>query len=560
VNSASTTRYPATPQASDGWRLDRITPPSRLFGANGLRTGPDGRIYIAQVTGSTISALDVSTGALETISAKGGDITAPDDVAFGPDGTLYATEVMDGRVSARSADGCSRVLRDDMPSANGITVHNGRLFVNECREGGRLFELDPAGGAPRLIAEDLPSPNAMEVGPDGLLYFPVMGANQIWRINPDGGETEVAAGDLGVPDSVKFDADGFIVSTQVHSGQVLRIDPRTGTQSVLANLNPGLDNCTFVDGRLFVSNFTGSVTEVLTGGATRDVLPGGLNWPLDLTVGTDGRLYIADGTYFYALAADGSLETVAMLFTPGYPGFVRGLATWGPGEFVVATSGGQVARYRPGSGETDYLADGLDQLYGVAPDGDRILVVEQGTGRLLSISAAGTETVCKGLTSPVDVVIGPDGPLVSVGGADNSTSEAGRVVAADGTPVVEDLVSPQGMVIVGTALYIVDAGAKAVVAVDLHSGVRSTLAAGLPLGAAPGVTPKPLLGMPPFSGPQGPFAGIAVGPDGRLYISADGDGSILSLQPNGHHDGASRLKTAQNRPNSDSFESARGVD
>ena len=27
--------------------------------------------------------------------------------------------------------------------------------------------------------------------------------------------------------------------------------------------------------------------------------------------------------------------------------------------------------------------------------------------------------------------------------------------------------------------------------------------------------------MPPFSGPQGPFAGIAAGPDGTLYVSAD---------------------------------------
>lgn len=524
MNSASTTRYPATPQVTDGWRLDRITPPSRLFGANGLRTGPDGRIYIAQVTGSTISALDVDTGALETVSAKGGDIIGPDDLAFGPDGTLYATEVMDGRVSARGTDGRSRVLRDDMPSANGITVHNGRLFVNECREGGRLFELDPAGGAPRLIAENLPSPNAMEVGPDGLLYFPVMGANQIWRINPDGSETEVVAGDLGVPDSVKFDTDGFIVSTQVHSGQVLRIDPRTGAQSVLANLSPGLDNCTFVDGRLFVSNFTGSITEVLTGGESRDLLPGGLNWPLDLTIGADGRLYIADGTYFYVLDADGTLQTVAMLFTPGYPGFIRGVTTSGPGEFVVATSGGQVARYRPDIGETDYLADGLDQLYGIARAGARgdILVVEQGTGRLLSITAAGTEVVTKGLNRPVGVVIGPNGPLIS---------EAGRVVAADGTPVVEGLITPQGMVIVGTVLYIVDAGAKEVVAVDLSSGVRSTLASGLPVGAAPGITPKPLLGMPPFSGPQDPFAGIAVAPDGTLYISADGDGSILSLKP-----------------------------
>ena len=50
-------RYIATnPKAADGWRLERLTTPSRLFGANGLRTGPDGRVYVAQVTGSQISA------------------------------------------------------------------------------------------------------------------------------------------------------------------------------------------------------------------------------------------------------------------------------------------------------------------------------------------------------------------------------------------------------------------------------------------------------------------------------------------------------------------------
>ena len=118
-------------------------PPSRLFGANGLRTGPDGRVYIAQVTGSQISALDVATGRLDTVSAKGGDIIAPDDVAFDAEGNLYATEVMDGRVSMRDAAGRTRVLRDDVPSANGITFHRGRLFIGECRAGGRLLELDP---------------------------------------------------------------------------------------------------------------------------------------------------------------------------------------------------------------------------------------------------------------------------------------------------------------------------------------------------------------------------------------------------------------------------------
>src|SRR6202008_4651242 len=170
------------PSPAEGGSLARVPPPSRLFGANGLRTGPDGRVYIAQVTGSQISALDVTTGRLDVISTKGGDIVAPDDVAFDPSGNLYATEVMDGRVSMLDAAGRTRVLRDDVPSANGITFHRGRLFIGECRQGGRLLEMDLNGGEPRVLLESAPSPNAMEVGPDGLLYFPLMAANEIWRI------------------------------------------------------------------------------------------------------------------------------------------------------------------------------------------------------------------------------------------------------------------------------------------------------------------------------------------------------------------------------------------
>ena len=273
-------RYKAARPSSlaQGWSLERLTPPSCLFGANGLRTGPDGRIYVAQVVGSQVSAVDVQSGQVQTVSAKGGDIIAPDDVAFDPLGNLVATEVMDGRVSVLGKDGRARVLRDDIPNANGITVHQGRLFINECRIGGRLMELDWNGGAPRVLLENIPMPNAMEVGPDGLLYFPVMGMGEIWRIKLEGGEPERVAGGLGMPDAVKFDAKGFIVSTQVHTGEVLRIDPRSGDRTLLAQLEPGLDNLTFVGDRLFVSSFTGQITEVLGHGQTKALLPGALNW------------------------------------------------------------------------------------------------------------------------------------------------------------------------------------------------------------------------------------------------------------------------------------------
>jgi hypothetical protein len=116
---------------------------------------------------------------------------------------------------------------------------------------------------------------------------------------------------------------------------------------------------------------------------------------------------------------------------------------------------------------------------------------------------------------------------------------AGRVVKLDGsgihTPVAE-LDCPQGILVDEQQLYIVDAGAKALIAVDLNHDTRRTVASGLPVGAPPGVIPKPLKGMPPFSGPQGPFAGIAAGPDGTLYMSADADGSVLAFHQDGRHD------------------------
>src|SRR6201999_3194298 len=184
---------------------------------------------------------------------------------------------------------------------------------------------------------------------------------------------------------------------------------RTGEQMVLAELSPGLDNLTFVDDRLFVSNFTGEITEILAGGKTQTVLPGGLNWPLDLAVGSDGSLYIADGTYFYMLRPDHTLHTVGMLFTPGYPGFLRGVAASGPGEFVVTTSGGQVTHYQPAANDSEVLADGFDQLYGVALGPSGVVFAELGTGRVLSLRSGGLEVLASGLHDPVGVAIDEGG-------------------------------------------------------------------------------------------------------------------------------------------------------
>jgi sugar lactone lactonase YvrE len=180
-----------------GWMLERAVRPSRLFGANGLRTGADGRIYVAQVAGSAITALNPDSGETQAICPIDGPVTSPDDIAFDSAGNLYATEITLNRVSMLTPDGTYRVLHGDMPVANPITVHQDRLFAGECRMGGRVFELDRSGGAHRQVLADVPMPNAFEIGPDGMLYMPVMATNEIWRVDPAGGPHEVIAGDLG---------------------------------------------------------------------------------------------------------------------------------------------------------------------------------------------------------------------------------------------------------------------------------------------------------------------------------------------------------------------------
>lgn len=507
--------------------MGHLLPPSRFFGANGIRTGSDGRIYVAQLSGSRVSAIDPDSGATEHLETQGSDIVGPDDLAFDDAGNMYVTEFTENRVSVRAPSGATRILQGDIFGANPITFHQGRLIAGECRPDARIMELDRNGGAPRVIVEGLALTNAFDVGPDGKLYFPVMEANQIWRIGLDGGEPEIVAGGLGVPDSVKFDNEGFIISTQVGSGLVLRIDPRTGDRQILADIGPGLDNSTFVGDRLFVSHMTGSIHEILAPGEMRVLNEKGLLWPMGVAAAADGTVYVADGSYAYVRPPEESMALVGMLFTPGFPGFHRGVAADGNGGWIVTTSIGEVKRYRPDLGESELLADGFDRLMGVAVSGDRIVIAEGGTGRVHAIEGGKASLLASGLDMPTGVALSGDGACYVADG------EGGRVVAIEsgaGRTLIDGLGLPEGIALHGDRLYVVDVSRRELVAFDTSGGTREVIASGLPVGAPSG--PRKYLGPAGvFSGPMLSFAGLGAGPDGTLYLGADGDGSVMALRP-----------------------------
>jgi len=513
------------PQSAPGWQVARLLPASGLYGANGMQFGPDGRLYVTQAFGSQITAVNIKDGALEVISPLGGPIVAPDDVAFDSHGTMYVTEVMSARVCARTADGQVRVVADNLPGANGITVHHDRVFIDEFRRGGRIFELYPhSGRAPRLIADDLRGPNALMVGPDGKLYFPLVPQGEVWRVDTETGVKEKVVEGLKSPPAVKFNRKGELIVPQAGNGEVVRIDTQSGSKTVIAKVRPGIDNFAFhPDNRMFLSHFVdGGVAEVATDGTNteRILVPKGLVGPWGIACGAGGQLYLNDGLSLAVLSATKEVSRLGGLLDNSFPGFVRSLAAGAPGELWLTTIAGDVVQYFPDGRPFNMVARKLKNPYGVARLADgAVAVAEAGTGKLLRVDPAGQmTTIAEGLIQPCEVVAAGDGTVFV------SELGKGRVARVDRagkmSSVIEGLEHPKGLALRQNSLLVLDRGSKELRAVDITSGKPQVIAHHLPIGDPPGCSRGPM----DFSG------GLAVGPNGTIYIAGDGEGSVLALR------------------------------
>lgn len=522
------------------WEARRLNGPSPLWGSNGVAFGPDGRLYAAQFLAGQISAVDVATGEVETVVPMGGPVQSPDDLAFGADGSMYIADLVPGRVWRRSPEGAYTLVSEEVRVPNGITCVGDRLFVNEMKTNGRLLELFPDGGEPVVLTEGLALGNAMQLGPDGCLYYPHMLTNQVWRIPVDGGAPEVVAEEVHEPVAVRFDRGGVLhVLSRGAAGLVTRLDPHgDGSRSVVTSGVVGLDNAAFdAENRMYVSSFAdGGVTEMSPDGRTRDIVPRGFVGPYGVTIDLGGTVHVAD---HYRLARPESVEPEGGDRTGGavthelLP-FWHGV-TADNGLLHLTSQYGTVQTYDPQSRSTRVRAKGLDQPLGITVRADGALIVaETGAGRVLAIDAADTVTVlAEGLEHPVDVALDAEGRCYV------SDDRLGAVLRVDGdrtvATVADGLGAPQGLVVRGAELFTVDTEHRTLRAVSLITGESRVDAEDLAVGPPPGVTSRAEValfahGMP---GSPGLFAGLAAAPDGSLLLSANGEGSLVSLSPTG---------------------------
>ncbi len=496
-------------------------------GINGIHFGPDGDLYIASVVTPAVARLDPESGEILDQWGLGEGPRSPDDLAFGPDGSVYWTDISNGEVAMRSPEGETRVVAAPGAGVNPITFSDdGRLFVSQCFMDTRLFELDPQGIAePRLIRDDLGPGcglNGMDWGSaDGKLYGPRWFRGEVVRLDVDSGEMETVASGFGVPAAVKFNSEGVLHVLDSLRGEVVRVGA-DGSKEVVARVRPGLDNFAFdSDDRLFISSFAdGFIVEALSPEQNRMVLEGGLNMPGGLALignGDTRRLVVADFFALRQLDPSSGEELGVVRDVIGFSDIGTSMSVHAAedGRLVLSSWFDNAVRL------WDPAADALVRIFGdlAAPvdalqfEGD-IVASQWGAGNVIAFSPASPDekrVLAEGLQGPAGLA-SLDGVLHV---ADNLAGTLLRIGDEGAQEVTSGLDQPEGLAAANGSIYVVEAGADRVVAVDAGNGETHVIVEGLELHVPPsGAFPNTML-----------FNGIAT--DGEtLWIAGDAANTI----------------------------------
>jgi gluconolactonase len=208
-------------------------------GPNGATLGPDGSLYVANNGGLNVGpkgywyAPEQIPGRIQRVGMGGSviDVAAgfdapqphrPNDLSFGPDGNLYATDPANWE-------------------------HLGELMP------GRVWRIDVATGSSELVAEVPSFCNGIAFGPDDRLYVAQSMAMKIVTVEADG-LRDFAALPAGFPDGFCFTADGHLIVCG-SMGDVIQVFDPDGelTQTIEPGEHTEPTNCCIGDGVLYVT-------------------------------------------------------------------------------------------------------------------------------------------------------------------------------------------------------------------------------------------------------------------------------------------------------------------
>jgi sugar lactone lactonase YvrE len=434
------------------YKMERVAADSPFPGVNGATVGSDGHLYVTHTGNGTITRIDLATMKPSIFVQPYAGVFIPDDIAADDKGNLYVTGTtpLVGEVYRIDKNGVKTIIAGGMAAPNGIEYNprNGRLFVTECFQGNRIYEVDPTGQKPArlLIDKDvIPVPEGFGFDPDtNDLIVPDMGTGKILRIHPDTGVIVPIAEKFSAPIALTVGADKMVYIPEL-GGAVYKMALDGTRREKIAQLAPGLDNVAMTpQGRLFVTSYwDATLFEVATDGSGRfeQRFAKGPNQPVGMVAKADGLL-VADAIMVRTIQNGAYQPTKLNAWASHGMPLPLSLAD-GPGSQVFWTDciHGAVALGDPAKGEFKAVAGGLKLPMAalMSPTGTELYVAEYGAGQITAIRLA------------------------------------------DGTPTVlaKDLQGPLAMALIGERLYAAEAKAGRISFVELKSGRKEVLLSAL---------------------------------------------------------------------------------
>ncbi|QDE96820.1 PQQ-binding-like beta-propeller repeat protein [Myxococcus xanthus] len=526
----------ATPPKS--YRQEVVVAGSHFQGVHGLAVDGKGNLLASNLLGQSVHAVNLSTGVVSTL--VGPPLGGADDVALGPDGSIYWTGYFSGQLMRRTPDGKTRVIARNLPGLNSLAFRgDGRLYVTQLGRGDALWEVDPTGRKPPRKVIDAPGYlNGFEFGPDGRLYGPLILKGQIARVDVETGLIEKVAEGFTVPVAVNFDArreNLYVVDAA--TGELVRVRLPSGAKEVVAKLPTGLDNLAVgPDDQVYVSNMVDNDIRVVNpaDGAVRLLVESRLSVPSGIAVVPDDpeeTLYVAD---VYALrqvgGRDGRVtQTTRVLSSQlNFPMNVSVTAR----HVVLSTA------YLGSHSTLQVLDRGTGALLRTIPtpngaqgvvelEDGTLLVAEAATGRLARVDTsepAVTTVLAERLGGPVGLAADTKANEPAVYVTEVRSGKVTRVRLSDGArrTVATGLKAPEGIALhPDGGLIVAEVGRKRLVRIDAATGRVTVLASGLRIGLPESE------GLPPGYIPTG----VAVGASGTLYVTSDIESALYRFVP-----------------------------
>jgi sugar lactone lactonase YvrE len=389
---------------------DSDTSPSRVVakdlpGLNSLDFDRrNGKLYATQVfLGDALWELDPSGAKAPRLIAK--DLGGLNGFEVGPDGMIYGPLwFKNSVVKVDPSNGAVTVINNQfkIPAAANLDG-KGNLYAIDTATG-ELWRVELASGRRTLVKQLKTAVDNLAVAPDGTVYVSNMADNSITAVDPSSGTTRVlTSGKVAVPAGVKVAGNTLYVAdifsfraVDLASGAVSDLKRmhasdsdmeypfavgvsskqvaiaswftgwvqvmERGTHKTVANIHgfkAPYDALPLEDGSVLVAELaTGSITQA--SGADykqRRAVAGGLQGPVQMTLGKDGALYVTEaaGKLTRINLADGSKSEVAAgLALP------EGVAQTPWGTFIVAEAAARkLTEIDPGNGQRRTVADNL---------------------------------------------------------------------------------------------------------------------------------------------------------------------------------------------------------